>query len=332
FTQLYAASRAGQPSPLAEWEVQYADFALWQREWLQGEVLERQLRYWREQLDGLEALELPTDRPRPAQPSHRGAKLPFRLSAELTAELKAVSRREGVTLFMTLLAAFQLVLGRYSGQRQVVVGTDVANRNRLETEGLIGFFINQLVLRTSLEGEMRLREVLRQVREVTLGAYAHQDVPFEKLVEELQPQRDLSRSPLFQVKMLFEDAPQENPAMKGVHVTEFGINSNLAKFDFTLALIASNQHISGVAEYVTDLYERSTVESLLEQIKRVIEALVINPGERVRNISLLNEAEREQLRTQAQRPLATAAAGFCLQQLFEAQVARTPDAIAVIDD
>src|SRR5437868_8842876 len=168
FTQLYEAYRAGQASPLAELEVQYADFALWQRQWLQGEVLERQLRYWREQLEGLEALELPTDRPRPATPSHRGAKLPLRLSAELTAELKAVSRREGVTLFMTLLAAFQLVLARSSGQRQVVVGTDVTNRNRLESDGLIGFFINQLVLRTCLEGEMRLSDALWQVRSGTL--------------------------------------------------------------------------------------------------------------------------------------------------------------------
>ncbi|HEX3155294.1 MAG TPA: condensation domain-containing protein, partial [Candidatus Angelobacter sp.] len=183
--RLYAAYRAGEESPLAELPIQYADFAQWQREWLQGEVLEEQLKYWREQLAGLPALELPTDHARPTRPSRQAGQVRFALPKELTQQLKAVSQQEGVTMFMTLLAAFQLVLGRYAGQRDVAVGTDVANRTRQEVEGLIGFFVNQLVLRTELgEGES-LRSLLGQVRERTLEAYAHQDLPFEKLVEEL---------------------------------------------------------------------------------------------------------------------------------------------------
>jgi hypothetical protein len=194
---LYDAYVAGKQSPLPELPIQYADYAVWQREWLQGELLEEQLGYWRNQLSGAPAvLELPTDRPRPAQLSHRGAYLPLQLSAALTSELKQLSQREGVTLFMSLLAGWQLLLARYSRQRDVVVGSPVANRTRAEVEGLIGFFVNTLVLRTEVDGELRVRELLQRVREVCLGAYAHQEVPFEMLVEQLQPERDLSYTPL----------------------------------------------------------------------------------------------------------------------------------------
>src|SRR6185369_16183357 len=187
---LYEAYVAGQQSPLPELPIQYADYVVWQREWLQGEVLEEQLDYWRKQLSGAPAvLELPTDRPRPAQLSHRGAYMPLQLSAELTSELKQLSQREGVTLFMSLLASWQLLLARYSRQADVVVGSPVANRTLPEVEGLIGFFVNTLVLRTEVGGELRVRELLQRVREMCLGAYAHQEVPFEMLVEELQPER-----------------------------------------------------------------------------------------------------------------------------------------------
>ena len=206
---LYEAYSQGAESPLPELPMQYADFAVWQRGWLQGEELERQLAYWREQLGGeLPRLELPTDRERPAVPSYRGAQLGFRLSPEVSAGLKELSRREGVTLFMTLLAAFQTLLHRYSGQEDIVVGSPVAGRNYRETEGLIGFFVNTLALRTDLSGEPTFVELLQRVKEVCLGAYAHQDVPFEKLVEELQPERDLSRSPLFQVMFGLQNVPQ----------------------------------------------------------------------------------------------------------------------------
>src|SRR6267142_2519108 len=208
-TVLYGAMREGKGSPLKELPIQYGDFAVWQRGWLQGEVLEEQLGYWRKQLAEIPVLELPTDKVRPGVASHRGGWVRFELSEELTGKLKELSRREGVTLFMMLLAAFQVLLSRWAGQDDVVVGTDVANRNRLETEGLIGFFVNQLVLRTDMGGNPSFREVLRRVREVTLGAYAHQDLPFEKLVEELAPVRDISRNPLFQVKLVFQAAPAE---------------------------------------------------------------------------------------------------------------------------
>ena len=195
-------------SPLPELAIQYADYAVWQREWLQGEVLEEELKYWQEQLGGeLPVLELPTDRARPEVQSYRGAQRSFSLSPSLSQGLQQLSERYGCTLFMTLLAAFQTLLYRHSGQGDIVVGSPIAGRNQTEMEQLIGFFVNTLVLRTDLSGRPSFRELLQRVREVTLGAYAHQEVPFEKLVEELQPERDLSRSPLFQAMFTFQNAP-----------------------------------------------------------------------------------------------------------------------------
>ncbi len=203
---LYPAFCAGQPSPLPELPIQYADFAVWQRNWLQGEVLEGQLAYWKQQLADLPTLQLPTDRPRPAVPSLEGAFHFGTLPKRLAERLQALSKREGVTLFMTLLTAFKMLLSRYTQQGDIVVGSPVANRNRAEIEGLIGFFVNMLVMRTDLSGNPTFRQALRRVRQVALAAYAHQDLPFEKLVEELQPERDMSLNPLFQVSFqLFEN-------------------------------------------------------------------------------------------------------------------------------
>jgi len=196
---------AGAPSPLPELPIQYADFAHWQRQWFRGEVLEQQLSYWRTRLAGLPALDVPTDRPRPAVQTFRGATEAFTLPGPLSDSILALSRREEVTPFMTLLAVFQTLLARYSGQDDIVVGSPIANRNRAETEALIGFFVNNLVLRTDLSGSPSFRELVRRVREVCLGAYAHQDLPFEKLVQELSPTRDLGREPLFQVVLLNDD-------------------------------------------------------------------------------------------------------------------------------
>ncbi len=207
-TALYAAFAAGRPSPLPELPVQYADFAVWQRSWLHGEVLESEIAFWRRQLAGLPPLlELPTDRPRPAVQSFRGAARPVRLPAGLTRQVEALGRREGATLFMVLLAGFQALLARYSGQDDLAVGTPVAGRNRVEIEGLIGFFVNTLVLRGDLAGDPSFRELLGRVRETALAAYAHQDVPFEKLVEELAPERSLAHAPLFQVMFALQNAP-----------------------------------------------------------------------------------------------------------------------------
>ena len=214
--ELYKAKVEGREAELKELGIQYVDFAIWQREWLKGEVLEEQLGYWKKQLSGVPTLEMPTDHARPAVASQRGGSVRFRLSTELSEGLRKLSRAEGVTLFMTLLAGFQVLLHRYTGQEEIVVGTDVANRNQGGVEGLIGFFVNQLVLRTSVRGEETVREVLKRVREVTLGAYAHQDLPFEKLVEELAPERDLGRTPLFQVKFILQNAPTEELKLPGV--------------------------------------------------------------------------------------------------------------------
>ena len=234
---LYSAYIQALPSPLPELSIQYADFAHWQRNWLQGEVLDAQLAYWREQLAGAPALlELPTDRPRPAVQSFRGAHHNFRVSAELTEQLQQLSRSEGVTLFMTLLAAFQTLLWRYSGESDVVVGADVANRNRQETEALIGFFVNMLVLRTRVTGEESFEELLQQVREVCLGGYAHQDVPFEKLVEELQPERSLSHTPLFQVVFVLQNQPMGELTLPGLQLGGLEMENTVAKFDLTLMM------------------------------------------------------------------------------------------------
>jgi hypothetical protein len=203
---LYTAFNSGEASPLPELPIQYADFAVWQREWLQGETLEAELAYWRTQLHTLPVLELPTDRPRPEVQTFNGAFRSFKFAVGLGNSINDLCQQENCTMFMVLLAAFQTLLYRYSGQEEIVVGADIANRNREEIEPLIGFFINQLVMRTDLSGAPTFRELLQRVREVCLGAYAHQDLPFEKLVEELQPERDPSRSPLFQVKLVLQNA------------------------------------------------------------------------------------------------------------------------------
>ena len=216
---LYAAYSQGRASPLPALPVQYADYAVWQRGWLQGEVLEQQVSYWKEHLNGAPAaLELPTDRPRPAVPSYRGAHHGFALPAELTASLNELARGEGATLFMVLLAAFNVVLSRWSGQRDIVVGSPIAGRTHRELEGLIGFFVNTLALRTDLSGDPSFRELLGRVKETALGAYAHQDLPFEKLVAELQPVRDLSRQPLFQVLFALQNVPQERLQLPGLEL------------------------------------------------------------------------------------------------------------------
>ena len=239
---LYRTYLAGEPSPLAELEIQYTDYAVWQREWLQGEVLEEQIRYWREQLAGApRLLQLPTDRVRPAVQSHRGARLPFRLEQRVSEQLEVISRHEGVTLFMTLLAAWQTLLSRYTRSQDIVVGSAVAGRNQRETEGLIGFFVNTLVLRTNFSGDPSFRELLARVREVCLGAYAHQELPFEKLVDELGLERDLSHSPLFQVMLTLQNAPGEALQFAGLELRPMSAERETVKFDLALNIKESNR-------------------------------------------------------------------------------------------
>ena len=300
---LYGAFASGAPSPLPELEIQYADYAEWQRTWLRGEVLDAQLAYWKQQLAGAPPiLTLPTDRPRPPAQSYRGAHLPFSLNRNLTDQLKQMSSRENVTLFMTLLAAFQVLLGRYSGQRDIVVGTSTANRARTETEGLIGCFINMLALRTRLDGDANWRELLRKVRDVCLGAYAHQEFPFEKLVEELQPARELSYHPVFQVMLVLQNVRLESLELKGINLSRIEIETSTAKFDLTITLRESADCLQGRIEYSTDLFGEPTMRRLAEHYERLLTGMVQAPGQRAVAAALLSESSRSCLRRAIGRP------------------------------
>ena len=328
---LYEAFMHGQPSPLPELPIQYADYAVWQRQWLEGELLERQLDYWREQLAGAPAqLELPTDHARPAVQSFAGAFESFRVSRELSEQLRQLSRSEGATLFMTLLAAFKLLLYRYTGQTDLVVGTPVANRGQVETEGLIGFFVNTLVLRTKLSGAESFRELLDQVREVALAAYAHQDVPFERLVEELQPERDLSRTPLFQVMFVLQNAGREVVQLPGLKLDFILSETGGAKFDLTVAMEEIEGGLQGIVEYNTTLFESATIRKMLAHFERLLEGCVTDPAQASTTLPMLTEGEEQQLLVEWNDTRTDYQQQFGLHQLIEQQVERTPHAIALI--
>jgi amino acid adenylation domain-containing protein len=327
---LYGAFSHGEPNPLEDLAIQYADFVVWQREWLQGEVLEKQLSYWKNQLEGIPGvLDLPTDRPRPAVQSYRGKRQSIELSKELTEGLKALSRKESVTLFMTLLAAFQTLLYRYTGQKDIVVGSPIANRNRTEIEGLIGFFVNTLVLRTSFSGNPTFKELLAQVRETALGAYAHQDLPFEKLVEELQ-QRSLSHSPLFQVMFVLQNAPGESLNFERLSVSRLGIGAKTAKFDLTLSMSESVDGLKGSLQYNTDLFDAETIIRMLGHFRVLLEGVVANPNQRLARLPVLTQAEQHQLLVDWNVTKRDYPKDKCIHELFEAQVERSPDAVAVV--
>jgi amino acid adenylation domain-containing protein len=328
---LYEAYRQGEASPLAELAVQYADYALWQREWLQGAVLEQQLKYWREQLAGMAGvLELPSDRVRPAVQSYRGARQKVSLTRELTRELKQLSQQAGVTMYMTLLAGFTALLSRYSGQEEIVVGSPNANRTRAEVEGLIGFFVNTLVLRTELSGEPTFSELLQRVKEVCIGAYSHQDMPFEKLVEELEPERSLSHNPLFQVMFTFQNDLPETFALPNLSFSPLTGEGKSAIFDLTVVAEEQSDELHITLQYNTDLFDAATIERLGQHYQRLLQAAVANPEQRVAALPLLNAAEREQLLLGFNDTQIAYPQELCLQQLFEAQAAATPQAIALI--
>ncbi|WP_420130689.1 amino acid adenylation domain-containing protein [Longimicrobium sp.] len=331
---LYEAYRDGRASPLPELPVQYADYAVWQREQLAGEALDRQLAYWRERLAGApELLELPTDRPRPAVQTYRGASVPLELSLELLERLQALGRGEGATLYMTLLGAFQVLLSKYSGGDDIVVGSPIAGRTRGEVEGLIGFFINTLVLRTDLSGDPSFRETLRRVREATLGAYAHQEVPFEKLVAELQPERSLSHSPLFQVMFTLqnvEGGEGGGGALPGLQVGGVGAAMEIAKFDLSLTFVATPQGLLGGLNYSTDLFERGTVERMLGHLARVLEQVAADADVRLSRLALTGPAERSMVLEEWNRTERPYPRGVCIHELFNAQVRERPDALALV--
>ncbi|MET0621448.1 MAG: amino acid adenylation domain-containing protein [Pyrinomonadaceae bacterium] len=328
---LYDAFAHGRPSPLPELPIQYADYAAWQQSWLNGEVLEQQLNYWKQQLQGAPVLELPTDRPRPPVQTFRGGREVINLGPELTAGLQALSLREGATLFMTLLAGWQLLLSRYSGQEDISVGTFIANRNRAETENLIGFFINNLVFRLDLSGDPTFLELLARARAVALGAYAHQDVPFELVLEALHPERDASRTRLFQVMFVMQNMPQA-----GVEVTEARFSPVEEKdparsnFDLTLWMWEGPSGLTGWLDYSTDIFETATIVRLKEHFKILLEGIASTPEQHVRRLPLLGEEERRRLLVEWNSNRQPFTTDLLVHQLFEQQAARNPQAEAVV--
>ena len=328
---LYAAFSQGESASLPELPIQYADFAHWQRQWLQGEVLETQIEYWQQQLTGAPPLlDLPTDRPRPPVQTFRGRTQPFELSETLTQQIKKLSSQSGTTLFMTLLAAFITLLGRYSNQEDIVVGSPIASRNRSELERIIGFFANTLVLRVEISGNPSFRELLRRVRQVTLDAYSHQDLPFEKLVEELQPERNLSYNPLFQVMFVLQNAGSEDWEFPGLILTPLQIENVTAKFDLTLAMEERESGLRGVLEYNSDLFDATTITRMLGHFQMLLAGIVANPEYPISKLPLLTEAEQNQLLVKWNDTRAEYPKNKCIHQLFEEQVEKTPDAVALV--
>jgi amino acid adenylation domain-containing protein len=324
----YAGALGGAAPQLPPLEIQYADFAAWQRRWLDAAELEHQLWFWRRALaDAPAALDLPTDRPRPAAPSYHGGFRPLLVPTELADRLRALARAEGATLFMTVLAGFKALLLRYTGQYDSSVGVPVAGRVRRELEDLVGFFVNTLVLRTQLDARGSFRDALRTVRAAALEAYAHQDVPFERLVEVLQPQRDLSRNPLVQVAVQLHAEPPAQAAVPGIEVEPFLVARDSARFDLELTLVATREGaLVGGFTFATELFDRETVEQLATHLVTLLEGAAGDPAAAVGRLPLLDAAERQRLLRPADPPAGAAAA---IPDAFEAQVRRTPSAVAL---
>lgn len=306
--EMYEAYSSGSRPCLPELKIQYADFAQWQRNWMTGEVLDQQIRYWRKQLgSGVPELSLPTDRPRPPVPSYRGAVERFDIAEELVTEVRQLSRQEGVTMFITLLAAFKGLLQRYTGQQEIVIGAVIANRNREETEGLIGFFVNMLALKTEMAGERSFRELMKLVKQVALGAYSHQDVPFEKVVEELQPQRGMNTAPLFQVVFVLQNAPTRLLEIQGLTVSSAPINGGLVPYDLILSLEERDGRLNGSLAYTSDLFDASTIRRMTRDYEALLEAATADPDRPLISVTLLNEEE---------------AGGLCISDFPDAQLSQ----------
>lgn len=337
---LYTAFASNQPSPLPKLTIQYADFAYWQRQWLQGEVLEKQLSYWQKQLDSISMLNLPTDRPRLPVQTFQGARQPLQLSKSLSEALLALGQQEGVTLFIILLAAFKVLLYRYTQQEDITIGSPIANRNRSEIEGLIGFFVNSLVLRTHLSGNPTFRELLNQVKEVALGAYAHQDLPFEKLVEELHPERNLNQNPLFQVVFALQNAPMSALELPGLTLNTLPFETETTRFDLEFHLwepntqnglwLDNSEGISGFVIYSTDLFDDATITRMLGHFQTLLEGIVANPEQRIAQLPLLSASELNKLLVQWNNTQADYPQNKCIHQLFESVAEQNPDGNALV--
>ena len=331
---IYSALTAGLPSPLPKLSIQYADYAYWQRQWLENQPA--QLDYWKQQLADIPAvIELPTDRSRTAIQTFRGDLQKFQFDSQLTHKLKNLSQKSGSSLFMTLLTAFVILLSRYSGQEDIVVGSPISNRNRVALEPLIGFFVNTLVLRTRLQENPTFEELLQQVRQMALDAYTHQDVPFDQLVETLQPQRHLSHSPLFQVMFVLQNSPSSKLELRDLQVTQIELQRATAgaNFDLTLSMQEKDSELGteliGAFEYNANLFNADTIARMVESFHTLVEAVVADPQERIRTLPLLTASQKHQLLVEWHHPQ-TNYPQKSIHQLFEEQVEKTPDAVALV--
>jgi len=327
---LYNAYLVDEPSPLPELPVQYADYAVWQRNYLQGEVLEKQLAFWKELIgENPPALELPLDHPRPAMQTFNGSTINETLPAELTKQLVSFSQKENVTLFMTLLAAFQTLMHRYNSQEQILVGSPIANRTRVETEGLIGFFVNTLVLKADFSQAADFKSLLKQIRQMTLQVYAHQDLPFEQLVEALQPQRDMSHSPLFQVAFILQNAPLDKIELPDLTILPFQAENKSSKYDLTLNVAETEDGLALSLEYNTDLFEQTTAQRTLQHYRNLLNAVLENPKEKIAYLDYISAEEKQRALfdwNQTQTPFEKEAV---VQQIFEALAEEHPDTPAL---
>ena len=324
---LYAAFCRAEASPLPTLPIQYADYAMWQRQRLSGDRLQAEVRHWRQALAGMPALDLPTDRARPAVSSYRGERVGFELPASLTGELKALARRERATLFMVLLAGFEVLLSRHSGQDDFGIGVPIAGRTRQELEGLVGLFVNTLVMRARLQGAPSFRELVGRVRAVALGAYEHQELPFEKLVEEINPPRDLSRNPLFQASFALRNLPRQEPALSGLAVSDFALPATSVKFDLTMELQEAGEVLRGSLTYASELFDRPTATLMAAQFEALLAAAVASPDRPVQELSTLTEFDRRVL-ADPSRPLHQPAHSPVPKTVLE-QATRSPAASAV---
>ncbi|MFB9115248.1 condensation domain-containing protein, partial [Xanthomonas arboricola pv. corylina] len=331
-SRLYAAFSQGQPDPLAPLPIQYADYAMWQRQWLQGETLQQQIRFWREHLGGAPALlELPTDHPRPAVQSYAGGSIAFDLPASLVNGLRALSQQHGTTLFMTVLAAWATLLSRLSGQDEVVVGTPVANRQRAEVEPLIGFFVNTLALRVNVQAASDVAGLLAQVKATALSAYAHQDLPFEQVVEALQPTRSLGHGPVFQVLLTLNNTPEaEAEDLPGLTLSSLPAPHTTTQFDLSLSLGAMGDALTCTLEYASDLFEAATAQRWTEHLTTLLEAMVAEPQLPLVQMPLLTASQREQLLLGFNATDACFADAGSVAARFSAQAQARPEAVAVV--
>ena len=325
---LYEAFAARRESPLPELEIQYADFASWQHEWMQASAVEEQLAFWKSRLAGAETLQLWTDRPRPPVQTFNGGKAAALYPKELITRLRGLGRDHRATLFMTLLAAFNVLLHRYTDQEDIVVGTPTAGRSRTELEGLVGFFINTLVLRTDLSGHPTFLETLERVKQMSLDAFAHQEVPFDRLVEEIRPDRDPSRNPLFQVAFALQNVPQEPMSLAGLDVKGEPPRGESTRFDLELHLVESPAGLHAVCSYSMDLFDADTIARMLEHFRNVLEAVAANPRQRIDQLAVISAAERRMLVGEVP-DVPSAPPAQLAPSWFARQAAHTPSAVAV---